>query len=65
MRFATEPYSTDPKNINHKFVHLTNFSINKKNTKFVKNDDKHAASDSSDEQKEASKWDFKQLEQAF
>ena len=36
VRFATEPYNLDPKNINQKFVHLTNFSINKKNTaKFV------------------------------
>ncbi len=36
VRFATEKYTLDPKNINQKFVHLTNFSINKKNTqKFV------------------------------
>jgi len=40
VRFATELYNLDPKNINEKFVHLTNFSINKKNTaKFVKNND--------------------------
>jgi tubulin polyglutamylase TTLL4 len=36
VRFATEKYTLDPKNINQKFIHLTNFSINKKNTqKFV------------------------------
>jgi len=36
VRFATEPYNLDLKNINQKFIHLTNFSINKKNTaKFV------------------------------
>jgi tubulin polyglutamylase TTLL4 len=40
VRFATEPYTVDPKTVNHKFVHLTNFSINKKNAKFVKNNDK-------------------------
>lgn len=40
VRFATEKYNLDPENINQKFVHLTNFSINKKNTsKFVKNND--------------------------
>ena len=40
VRFATEPYSLDPRSINQKYVHLTNFSINKKNTaKFVSNDD--------------------------
>jgi len=41
VRFATEKYTVDPKNINQKFIHLTNFSINKKNTqKFVVNNDK-------------------------
>lgn len=61
VRFATEPYTNDPKAIGAKFVHLTNFSINKKNTKFVKNNDK-----SDDEEDEgSSKWDFKMLENAF
>lgn len=39
VRFATEPYNNDSSKLNHKFVHLTNFSINKKNSKFVKNND--------------------------
>jgi hypothetical protein len=42
-------------------VHLTNFSINKKNvTKFIKNND-------SDEEGEgeSSKWNFAQLEAAY
>lgn len=50
-------------------MHLTNFSINKKNTKFVKNNDKKKnANDSSDQEdgpEDASKWDFKMLQQAF
>jgi tubulin polyglutamylase TTLL4 len=55
VRFATEPYSIDLKTINQKFVHLTNFSINKKNTaKFVKNND----SESEDAEAESSKWNF-------
>ena len=62
VRFATEKYNLDPKNINQKFVHLTNFSINKKNTnKFVQNNDKQ---DKEGEQ-DSSKWDFKQLEAHF
>ena len=42
VRFATEKYSNDNKNLNKKYVHLTNFSVNKKNPKFVKNNDKGA-----------------------
>jgi len=56
VRFATELYTVDPKTINQKFVHLTNFSINKKNAnKFVRNDD----NSDSDEEPNSSKWDFK------
>ena len=67
VRFATEKYNLDPKQLGQKFIHLTNFSINKKNTKFVKNNDvKHdAGGDSSDDngelQQDSSKWDFKML----
>lgn len=39
VRFATEKYSNDPNQLTKKFIHLTNFSVNKKNTKFVKNSD--------------------------
>jgi len=41
VRFATEKYSKDPKTLQKKFVHLTNFSINKKAPNFMKNNDKH------------------------
>jgi hypothetical protein len=51
VRFATEKYSLDPKLISSQYVHLTNFSINKKNSKFVKNDEA--------EHEDSSKWDFK------
>lgn len=44
-------------------MHLTNFSINKKNVKFVKNNDKNQSDSDGDE--DSSKWDFKQLEAAF
>ena len=38
-RFASESYSTKF-NKNNRYMHLTNYSINKKNEKFVKNEDK-------------------------
>lgn len=44
-RFATEQYSNDPNILKNKFVHLTNFSINKRNTKnYVRNDNKRSSS---------------------
>ena len=58
VRFATEKYSLN--SLDKKFVHLTNFSVNRKNQKFVQNNDQ---SESDDEH--SSKWDFKQLEQAY
>ena len=36
-RFASEPYSADF--CDNRFMHLTNYSVNKKNTKFVQNED--------------------------
>lgn len=39
VRFATEDYSTDPALFRNRFVHLTNFAINKKSKKFVPNVD--------------------------
>jgi tubulin polyglutamylase TTLL4 len=39
VRFATEKYSTDGKSLKKRYVHLTNFSVNKNSKKFVKNTD--------------------------
>ena len=39
-RFATEPYA--PGNKKNRYMHLTNYSVNKKNEKFVQNDDDQA-----------------------
>lgn len=52
VRFATEKYSTNPKNLKQKFVHLTNYSVNKKNENFVQN----LGKDSDGEEEQASKW---------
>lgn len=45
VRFATEKYSKDAKTLGKKFVHLTNFSINKRSTNFVKNADQAKKTD--------------------
>ena len=78
VRFATEKYSNDPRKLQKKFVHLTNFAINKKNLNFVKNTDKLKGKRAlqapgnpieDDEEKEfeenTSKWDFKMLRAAY
>jgi len=53
VRFATEKYSNDPNSLSKRFIHLTNFSVNKKSAKFVKNNDSKARAtaeeDSSDD----------------
>lgn len=40
VRFATQKYSNNPETLQNRFVHLTNFSINKRAPNFVKNTDK-------------------------
>ena len=40
VRLATQPYSTSSSNIKKKFIHLTNFSIQKKAENYKKNDGK-------------------------
>lgn len=48
-RFATENYSNDPNVLKNKFVHLTNFSINKRNTKnYVKNESRQPRKSTAD-----------------
>nr|XP_054767085.1 tubulin monoglutamylase TTLL4-like [Lytechinus pictus] len=41
-RFATMKYSSSMKSLSNKFMHLTNYSINKKNTDFTPNSDSTA-----------------------
>jgi len=70
VRFATERYSNDPKLLTKKYVHLTNFSVNKRAPNFVKNNDKRKKAMDSDNEDESgisssSKQDFRQLKQAY
>ena len=68
-RFATEAYSNDADNLRNKFVHLTNFSVNKRNVKnYVKNETKRPRSsveDENPEDEDSSKWSLKQLSRYF
>jgi len=53
VRFATEAYTGDKKHIKKRFMHLTNFSVNKKSDKFVKNQDSGES--------QGSKWSLEEL----
>jgi tubulin polyglutamylase TTLL5 len=53
-RFATEKYSLSENTVQDVFMHLTNYAVNKKNTKFVKNK-------TGDEELSASKWSLTAL----
>jgi tubulin polyglutamylase TTLL4 len=37
VRFATEPYSTSSKNMKKRYIHLTNYSVNKKASNYQAN----------------------------
>lgn len=64
-RFATEEYSNDADHLRNKYVHLTNFSINKRNVKnYVRNDQKrprNSQDNENPEDEDSSKWSLQQL----
>lgn len=57
---ATSEYNTSKGSLSQRFVHLTNFSVNKKSSNYVPNKNS-ADSDPS----VTSKWSFKQLKQEY
>ena len=57
VRFASEDYNNDGKSLN-KYMHLTNYSINKKSEKFVANEDVDADD-------VGNKWSLKGLNRYF
>ena len=59
VRFSTEKYSLSSKSLKKRFIHLTNYSINKKAEKYNKNNGKEA--DPVEDQKVLSKWSYQQL----
>jgi len=56
VRLATQPYSTNPKTLKKTFVHLTNYSINKKASDYKKNTNLEEEEEQEGEM--ASKWSF-------
>jgi|TARA_B110001450_G_C17573973_1_gene461996 tubulin polyglutamylase TTLL4 len=56
VRFATQKYSNNPKMLEKRFIHLTNYSVNKKSEDFVKSGAK-----GDDDGEDASKWNLFQL----
>lgn len=60
VRFSTEKYSLKPKSLKKQYIHLTNYSVNKKAEKYNKN--KGGDQDPCDDQKVLSKWSYQQLQ---
>eukprot|EP01028_Stygiella_incarcerata_P011758 TRINITY_DN682_c0_g1_i1.p1 TRINITY_DN682_c0_g1~~TRINITY_DN682_c0_g1_i1.p1 ORF type:complete len:743 (-),score=169.19 TRINITY_DN682_c0_g1_i1:2257-4239(-) len=58
VRFSTQKYRRGSKSLKNRFMHLTNYSVNRKSKTFVKNTD--ASKDS-----EGSKWSIKALKRYF
>ena len=54
VRFATQKYTTNAKSLDTQFIHLTNYSVNKKADCYVKNNGE-------EEEEDASKWSLLQL----
>jgi tubulin polyglutamylase TTLL4 len=66
VRLATQPYSTNATSLKKRFIHLTNFSINKKAENYKKNTGK--ADDDKTENQEtemSSKWSLDELREEY
>jgi tubulin polyglutamylase TTLL4 len=59
VRFSTEKYSLKGKNFKKRFMHLTNYSVNKKAEKYNKNS--NSAENPCDDDQILSKWSYQQL----
>jgi len=57
-RFATEQYTTSTKEVSKRYIHLTNYSVNKHAKKFVKNSNPEADG-------EGSKWSITALKKKY
>ena len=60
VRFATQKYSNNAKHLEKRFVHLTNYSVNKKADDYVK-----AGNTEGDDGEDSSKWNLFQLSKWF
>jgi tubulin polyglutamylase TTLL4 len=57
VRFCTADYTTNTKKLKEKFIHLTNWSVNKNSPNFIPNEDLQTM--------DASKWTFTSLKKKF
>jgi tubulin polyglutamylase TTLL4 len=66
-RFATKKYTTNPSASDKQFIHLTNYSVNKKNDEYVKNtgSNLNKPDDENNADENASKWNLAQLAKYF
>lgn len=51
-RFATQKYTNNAKSVDKQYIHLTNYSVNKKNDEYVKSKGQGG------EEENASKWNL-------
>lgn len=73
VRLATQPYSTSKGSLKKRFIHLTNFSINKKADNYKKNvgesgaigDSSSTAPDTEEGTEMSSKWSLEQLRKEY
>lgn len=59
VRFATEKYTLNPNDLKKRFIHLTNFSVNKRSENFKQN------KNDGNSEENTSKWSFKALRKAY
>lgn len=64
VRFATQKYTNNAKSVDKQYIHLTNYSVNKKNEEYVKSKGTQATAQEEDSET-ASKWNLAQLKRFF
>jgi hypothetical protein len=62
VRFATQKYSNNANTVNKQYIHLTNYSVNKKNEEYIKS---KGTTGTEDDSESASKWNLAQLKKFF
>lgn len=66
VRLATQPYSTNATSLKKRFIHLTNFSINKKAENYKKNTGKPDDDKTENQETEmSSKWSLDELREEY
>ena len=64
VRFSTEKFSLKTKNLKKRYIHLTNYSVNKKAEKYIKNSNTDPTNSAPwDDSQILSKWSHQQLKQ--